>query len=139
MSINVLIVDDSTTIRMMIKKILSISLPNIDSIIEASDGIEALARLADHNIDIMMVDINMPKMDGVKLISRIKSSPKYADIPVIVISTEGSEERINELKNLGIKDFIRKPFKPEKLREVISGILEIENETVRANTEGCDF
>ncbi len=140
MSVNVLIVDDSVTIRLMIKKVLMISLGDeLGDVYEASDGISALSRIADNDISVMMVDLNMPRMNGMQLISRLKSNPKYSDIPIVVISTEGSEERIRELEELGIAGYIRKPFRPEQIRKVLSNILEICNECPTSSSDGCDF
>lgn len=139
MSVKILIVDDSATIRMMIKKAVELSVPDLGEVFEASDGISALAQLADHQVDLMMVDINMPRMNGMQLISRIKDSPKFADIPVIVISTEGSQDRIDELEQYGIAGYIRKPFRPEQLKEILSQILEISHECQTSVANGCDF
>lgn len=139
MGLRILLVDDSATIRLMIRKAIMLSIPDVDEIIEATDGIDALAKLSDHKVDLMLVDINMPRMDGVRFISRVKTAPKYADIPVIVVSTEGSEDRIKELKAYGIKDFIRKPFKPEQLRDVISKVTGVKYEPSTNNLTGCDF
>ncbi len=139
MSVKILIVDDSATIRMMIKKAVGLSVPDLEDVIEASDGISALAQLADHEVDIMLVDINMPRMNGMQLIARLKDSPRFADIPVVVISTEGSQERIQELEKYGVAGYIRKPFRPEQLKEVLSQILEISHECQTSLADGCDF
>ncbi len=140
MSVNVLIVDDSVTIRLMIKKVLSISLGDVlGNVYEASDGISALSKIADNDITLMMVDLNMPRMNGMQLISRLKSNPKYSDIPIVVISTEGSEERIKELEELGISGYIRKPFRPEQIREILADILETCYEGQVVGDDGCDF
>jgi len=140
MSVDVMIVDDSVTIRLMIKKTLNISLGDeLGKVYEAGDGISALAQLADHNVDLLMVDLNMPRMNGFQLISRMKTNSKYSDIPIIVISTEGNEGRIKELEELGISGYIRKPFRPEQIREILSNILEVCYEGQTADCDGCDF
>ncbi len=145
MSINVLLVDDSATIRLMIKKVLSISLGDaLGNVYEAGDGISALSQLADNDITLMMIDLNMPRMNGMQLISRLKSNSKYSDIPIIVISTEGSEERIKELEELGIAGYVRKPFRPEQVRKVILNVVESYYGCQASNCQsggddGCDF
>ncbi len=140
MSVNIMIVDDSVTIRMMIKKALYISLGDeLGQVYEANDGISALAQIADNNMDLLMIDLNMPRMNGVQLISRLKTNPKYSEIPIVVISTEGSEQRIKELEEMGISGYIRKPFRPEQIREILSNILEVCYESQSADDDGCDF
>jgi two-component system chemotaxis response regulator CheY len=139
MSINVLIVDDSVTIRAMIKKALQICLPDLGEISEAENGISALARLTEKNFDVILTDINMPRMDGARLIEKLYSQPKFANIPVIVISTDGSRERITALGQNGVRGYLHKPFRPEQLKDLLSEILEIPNDTQPINTGGCDF
>jgi two-component system chemotaxis response regulator CheY len=119
MGMKILVVDDSRIIRCVVAKTLSLCHLSIDTIFEAGNGVEALTQLGNEHIDLVFTDINMPEMDGVELVTKMKSNPAYAKIPVVVISTEGSEPRINALMLAGIQDFIRKPFTPEQLRGVI--------------------
>jgi two-component system chemotaxis response regulator CheY len=139
MSIDVLIVDDSLTIRAMIKKALQLSLPDLGQVYEAENGILALARLAEKEVGLIMTDLNMPRMNGLQLIEKIKRQPKYANIPVIVISTDGSSERISELEQQGIRGYLRKPFRPEQLKQVLSEVLEMSYDHQTNNTNDCDF
>jgi two-component system chemotaxis response regulator CheY len=139
MAIDILIVDDSVTIRAMIKKALQLCLPDLGNVMEAENGISALARLAEKRVDLILTDINMPRMDGAQLIEKIKRMPKLADIPIIVVSTDGSQERIEELEQHNVQGYLHKPFRPEQLKELLSRILETANDRTTENSVGCDF
>lgn len=123
MARNILIVDDSSVIRQMVRRLLDVAGLEVDAVFEAGNGIEALATLNDHEVSVMLVDINMPCMNGLQLVERIKSNRKLRDIPIVIVSTEGSEQRIEQLKQMGIAAYIRKPFQPEQLRDVLTPIL----------------
>ena len=106
----------------------------------AESGPEALARLADHQVDVMMVDINMPTMNGIKLLERIKQNPRLKDIPIVIASTEGSQTRIDQLRRDGAFGYVRKPFKPEQVRDVLIPLLGVkENATAQDSDAGDDF
>jgi len=83
MTVNVLIADDSATIRAVIKKALSLCIPQLGEVHEASDGIAALATLADHQVDVVLVDINMPRMNGIELVKKMKQDSSTAALPVV--------------------------------------------------------
>jgi two-component system, chemotaxis family, chemotaxis protein CheY len=123
MATNILVVDDSGTMRAMIKRILAISGLDIGEVYEAANGIEALAQMHKHPISAILLDINMPVMNGIKLLSRLRDDARLAHIPVIIASTEGSEPRIQELLSAGARGFVRKPFRPEQLRDVLLPII----------------
>lgn len=123
MSANILIVDDSATMRMMIRKALQLSGLDIGEIIEAGNGIQALAQLARVKADLVLLDINMPVMSGMQFIQRLAEDPRLRDVPIVIASTEGSEPRVQELMALGARGFIRKPFSPEQLRDALSGLI----------------
>ncbi len=137
MARNVLIVDDSSVIRQMVRRLLDVAGLNVDEVFEAGNGIEALAALHDHEISVMLVDINMPCMNGLQLVERIKSNPKLQDIPLVIVSTEGSEQRIDQLKRMGISAYIRKPFTPEQLRDVLTPILGVSEHAI-ADAQSAD-
>jgi two-component system, chemotaxis family, chemotaxis protein CheY len=118
MGINILIVDDSSVMRTMILKTLRMSGIAIGDVLSASNGVEGLDILSRQWMDLVILDINMPVMNGEEMMSRMRANPETRDIPVIVISTEGSKTRIDELVKMGAK-FIRKPFSPEMIRDVI--------------------
>ena len=97
-------------------------LPDLD-IVEASDGVDALKKLTENKFDIILTDINMPIMDGLKLISLMKNNPNYKDIPVVVITTEGGKEDRERGLALGAKAYITKPVQTPNLIKVVKGIL----------------
>ncbi len=121
MSLNVLVVDDSSVTRTMIIKTLRMAGVPLGEIYQAGDGREGLAVLQEHWIDLALVDINMPVMNGEEMIEQIRANPAWADLPIVVISTEGSQTRIEHLEQRGAK-FVHKPFTPEIIREVVREI-----------------
>lgn len=118
MKLNVLIVDDSPIMRRMIKKTIVLSGIETGSIREAGDGQEALAQLEVHPVDILFVDINMPVMDGLELLERVRHHPENRDLSVFIISTESNEKRIEYIKSQNA-EFLHKPFTPEDLKKKI--------------------
>jgi two-component system, chemotaxis family, chemotaxis protein CheY len=124
MAYNILIVDDSNTMRKVIIKALRLSGFELGECLEAGNGQEALIVMDSHWVDLILTDLNMPVMNGWELVHQLKNNPTYAGIPVVLITTEGSETRLRELFELGIKDYIQKPFHPETLRDVLTRILE---------------
>jgi two-component system chemotaxis response regulator CheY len=124
MAYNVLIVDDSQTMRKVILKALSISGFELGEYFEAGNGEEALKVLNSQWVDLILTDLNMPVMNGLEMIQKIKENPTYHGIPLVLITTEGSEKRLQELFDLGVKECIQKPFHPETLRDVLTRIME---------------
>lgn len=123
MAANILVVDDSGTMRGMIKRTLAMSGLDIGEVFEAGNGIEALAQMHEHEVDAVLLDINMPVMNGIRLLERMRDDERLRDIPVVIASTEGSETRIQELMAAGARGFVRKPFRPEQLRDVMTPII----------------
>ena len=117
----ILVVEDSPTMRQLILFALK-KLPDI-AIVEATDGVDALRKLPDHQFDLILTDINMPVMDGLKLLSMVKNNPKYKDIPVVVITTEGKEEDVKTGLSLGAADYIPKPVQTPHLLKVVQDLL----------------
>ena len=122
--LNVLVVDDSSVARAMIIKTLRMAEIPLNNLHEAANGQDALVTIEEHWIDLGLADINMPIMSGDEMIDRIRDNPGWSDLPVIVISTDGSQARIEKLVHQGVK-FLRKPFLPETLRDVIVEALEV--------------
>lgn len=120
---NILMVDDSTLVRMVISKTLQLSGHPIAKILEASNGSEALSILASEKIDLVFADINMPIMGGVELVAKMKDDAALKSIPIVMVSTEGSHTRIEQLKSDGILGYLRKPFTPEEIISVLKEIL----------------
>ena len=121
MAINILIVDDSTVMRSIILKTMQMSGIQIGEIYQAANGLEGLETLKENWIDIVIVDINMPIMNGEEMIDRMQDDLYTRDIPVVVVSTEGSQKRIGRLKEKGVT-FIPKPFTPEVVRDTIKTV-----------------
>jgi two-component system chemotaxis response regulator CheY len=137
---NVLIVDDSATIRQMVKRTMQMAGLDIGEVYEAANGIEALAQLHDNDIDVILVDINMPTMNGIQLLTRMKQNARLKDIPIVIASTEGSEQRIAQMKEFGAAGYVRKPFQPEQLRDVLTPLLGVTNNAGTADGDaGDDF
>jgi two-component system chemotaxis response regulator CheY len=143
MSFNVLIVDDSGAMRAVIRKIINISGFRMSQCFEAANGLEALEQLKQHWVDVIISDVNMPEMDGLELLQALNQDPLYQNIPVIIVSTEGSSERMNEAANRGAKGFIKKPFLPEDIRNVLCSVIGVgadgEYEEDRRDADDGDF
>jgi two-component system, chemotaxis family, chemotaxis protein CheY len=118
---NVLIVDDSSTMRKIITRSLRQAGLVVDEIFEAGDGIEGLGVLNANKVDLVLSDINMPNMDGLEFIKSMRS--KGYKVPIVMITTEGGEDVINEALASGANGSIRKPFTPEQLQEKLGGLL----------------
>ena len=127
MAYNILVVDDSKTIRSIIAKTLRLTKLDIGEIYEAADGREALECLHDHWVDAVLSDINMPVMTGIELVDAMAKDGLLKNVPVIIISSDGSVSRIEELKEKGVRDYIRKPFTPESLCRAIDNVLGVTN------------
>lgn len=123
MSFNVLIVDDSNSIRAVIKKIVTLSGFQMDKCLEAGNGREALELLAENWVDVIISDINMPEVNGLELLDRLSKNETLKEIPVIMITTEGSDQRMQEAFRRGAKGFIKKPFLPEEIKKVLYEVI----------------
>ena len=108
------------------RQLISFSLKRFkgSSIIEAVDGVDALKKLTTEKIDIILTDLNMPVMDGLKLVSLVKQNPDLKDIPIIIITTEGAEEDRERGMALGAHTYISKPIQTSHLIKTISEILQ---------------
>jgi two-component system chemotaxis response regulator CheY len=129
MSFNVMIVDDSGAMRSVIKKVITISGFKMSLCMEAGNGREALERLQGNRVDVIVSDINMPEMGGIELLRALSQDVLYRSIPVIIVSAEGSSERMKEALDRGAKGFIKKPFLPEDIRNVLHGVIGAETDS----------
>ena len=120
---NVLLVDDSSTMRKIIGRSLRQAGIDFDNIFEACDGVEALEVLEKEEVDIVLSDINMPNMDGISFLREKSTRDAIKDIPVLMISTETGDDIIGEAKSLGAVGAIKKPFTPDKVNEVLGPLL----------------
>ena len=118
MALNVLVTDDSAVMRAMIIRTLRMTEVEIGEVRQAANGAEALAVLDEEWIDLALIDINMPVMNGIELLATMATRPYAGGVRTIVVSTEGSDPRIAEVKSYGA-EFVHKPFTPEALREVV--------------------
>lgn len=125
MAINILIVDDSSVMRSMIQKAIQLSGLEIGAIHQASNGREGLDALERHWIDLVIADINMPVMNGEEMIEQMRGQPDQKAIPTIVISTAGSQGRVERLQRKGLR-FIYKPFSAEMMRDAVKDVLRSE-------------
>lgn len=123
MPYNILIVDDSETVRTVIARTLEMAGVSISNLYQASNGAEALEVMKNNWIDLVFSDINMPVMGGVEMIERMQESDLLGTVPVVVVSTEGSKTRIDDLMGKGVRAYIRKPFTPEKVKAVVEELL----------------
>jgi two-component system, chemotaxis family, chemotaxis protein CheY len=120
MAKRVLIVDDSASVRTVARIALSEAGYEIA---EATNGEEALQRLADQRVHLIVSDVNMPVMDGIALLKRVKASPNYKFTPVIMLTTEAAQEKKEEGRSAGAKAWITKPFQPRSLVEAVSKLI----------------
>jgi two-component system chemotaxis response regulator CheY len=123
MNCNVLIVDDSPILRMAIRKVVRLAGIEDDRIHEAGNGREALDVLETVWVDLVLLDLNMPVMDGEQFATELKKNPDLADVAVVVVSTEGNRDRLQRMRDLGVMDTLRKPFEPEDLHRLIGKVL----------------
>lgn len=117
----ILIIDDSTTSRMIIKRCFFIAGYEKSVFLEAEDGLAALNLLQDENVNLIVTDLNMPRMDGTTFIRRLNMKEENSGIPVIVISSIGSDAVRDELAGTGVLSVIRKPLSPGKILEALGG------------------
>ncbi len=122
MAINILVVDDSAVMRRMIIKTIKLCGVEIGNICEASNGLEGLELLQKRWLDLLFIDVNMPVMDGIEMLDKIRENPLTSDIPVLIVSTESNEDRIKVIDQHRA-GFVHKPFTPEILREKILEML----------------
>jgi two-component system chemotaxis response regulator CheY len=128
MSYNILIVDDSKTIRSVIKKTLDIAGVPVGDLYEAENGKEALDVMNSNWIDLIFADINMPVMNGIEMVKKMSEDNTLEKTPVIIVSTEGSKTRIDDLLELGVRAYLRKPINPEALRKIVREVMGDYNE-----------
>lgn len=117
----ILVVDDSTAMRSLLVSTLE-SLGPV-TILQAPNGFEALRILPRQEINLLLTDINMPDINGLELLNFVRSNPLYKELPVVIISTEGSRKDIDKGLSLGASDYLVKPFVPEQLLEIVRRFL----------------
>ncbi|MEA3285982.1 MAG: response regulator [Candidatus Marinimicrobia bacterium] len=117
----VLYVDDSHTMRRILKN--SLNKVGFNDLIEAENGREALEKLLDVDVDLIVTDWNMPEMNGEKMVVELRGNPKYKDIPILMVTTRGMKEDVITAVKIGVNGYMVKPFTPEILKKKINDIL----------------
>jgi two-component system chemotaxis response regulator CheY len=123
MALDVLIVDDSAAIRKILQRVLAQTEIPLGTILEAGDGFEAIERLKTNHVSLVLSDINMPNMDGIELLRKIRENAAWKAIPVVMITTEGSQQKVLEAVDLGAAGYVRKPFTADQIKEKIVGLV----------------
>ena len=123
MALDILIVDDSAAIRKILQRVLRQTELPIGEVMEAGDGLEALAALEKHKFGLDLSDINMPNMDGIQLLTRIKEKDSMKGVPIVMITTEGGQGKVMEAVQLGAAGYVRKPFTADQIKEKIGSLV----------------
>ena len=121
MAKKVLVVEDSITMRSLITS----TLEEISgfTVVAVGNGFEALKTLPQQPIDLIITDINMPDINGLEIVNFVKNHPNYRTIPLIIVSTEQSDEDIRKGLSLGASAYVTKPFNPDELRKTVQDVL----------------
>jgi len=122
-NVRVLIVDDSSVMRKIVARSLQQAGLNLAQVLEAGNGAEALAVLKQGKVDLILCDINMPVMDGLEFVKQLPGVENAQGVPVVMITTEGSEGHVVQALSAGARGYIRKPFTPEQVKEQVLPVL----------------
>jgi two-component system, chemotaxis family, chemotaxis protein CheY len=122
-SIRALIVDDSSVMRKIVERSLRQAGIDLSEVFQAANGAEALSTLKENPVDLILCDINMPVMDGIEFIKQLASIESAKNVPVVMITTEGSESHVVQALSSGARGYIRKPFTPEQVKEHVVPVL----------------
>jgi two-component system chemotaxis response regulator CheY len=134
--LTIMVVDDSSPMREVIIKTVKAAGYSSENFLQASNGREALVMMQDNWIDLLVTDYNMPDMDGLMLIEEMKKDDVFASVPVLIITTERRDELIELFMEKGEAGYLKKPFKPEEIRQKI---VEILGERICDESEAEDF
>ena len=121
--LDVLIVDDSAAIRKILQRVLRQTEIPIGTVYEAGDGVEALETLRRQAIGLVLSDINMPNMDGLEFLTKMRAEEVWCGIPVLMVSTEGTQAKVLEAVERGASGYVRKPFTAEQIQEKLVGLI----------------
>lgn len=124
-SFKVLIVEDSPTMRQLI--VFALKRLRGMQIFEANDGVDGLKKISSESFDLIFTDINMPIMDGLKLVSLVRNDPNYKEVPIVIITTEGANEDRERALALGANEYITKPIQTTKILDAARRLLNLEN------------
>lgn len=120
MALDVLIIDDSAAIRKILQRVLLQANIGVGKIHEANDGQEGLTRMASESVGLVLSDINMPNMDGLEFLKAMKANPDWKGVPVLMVTTEGSQDKVIQALQLGASGYVKKPFTPEQIKEKLA-------------------
>ena len=123
--IRALIVDDSSVMRKIVERSLRQAGVNLTKVLEAGNGAEALAVLQENQVDLILCDINMPVMDGLEFVKQLAGVPNAKGVPVVMITTEGSESHVVQALSCGARGYIRKPFTADQVKEHVLPVLAV--------------
>jgi two-component system chemotaxis response regulator CheY len=121
--IRALIVDDSSVMRKIVERSLRQAGIELEKVVEASNGAEALVALQNNAVDLILCDINMPVMDGLEFVRQVATVESAKGIPIVMITTEGSESHVVQALSAGARGYIRKPFTPDQVKEHVLPVL----------------
>ena len=121
--IKVLIVDDSAVMRKIVERALRQGGLDLGEVLEAGNGAEALIAVRKGGLDLILSDINMPVMDGLEFLRSLAAEDLAKGVPVVMITTEGSESRVVEALSAGARGYLRKPFTPEQVKERVAPLV----------------
>jgi two-component system, chemotaxis family, chemotaxis protein CheY len=121
--LTLLIVDDSATMRAMVKRAATLSGVALDTILEAANGQQALDVLGSVKVDAVFTDINMPVMTGVELLKRMAAEARWSHVLRVIISTDASDVRRQEVSDLNVRHYVQKPVRPEAVCDVLSQLV----------------
>lgn len=121
--ISALIVDDSSVMRKIVERALRQAGLSLVKVHEAASGVEALEVLRKEKVELILSDINMPNMDGLEFLRQLRAEDLAPEVPVVMITTESSEEHVKEALLAGAQGYIRKPFTPEQVKERVLPLL----------------
>lgn len=139
MSVNIMIVDDSLPMRTVIIKTIKASGFGNANFFEAANGREAFDVLQKEWMDLVITDYNMPEMNGMELLQEMKKDDILSAIPVLVVTTEGSREKVEKFLSQGAADYVKKPFTPEVIRQKIISLLGVEEFAAGSDETDADM
>lgn len=119
----ILIVDDSSVMRKIVERSLRQAGFTISEVLEANNGAEAIEMVQNAKLDLILTDVNMPTMDGLEFVRKLRAEKRAEGVPVVMITTEASETRVLEAISCGAQGYIRKPFTPDQVKEHIGPLL----------------
>jgi len=122
-NLRVLIVDDSSVMRKIVERSLRQAGISIAQVLEAGNGAEGLGILNQGRVDLILCDINMPVMDGLEFIKQLAGVENAKGVPVVMITTEGSETHVVQALSAGARGYIRKPFTPDQVKEHVLPVI----------------